>query len=108
MFGMPNSPETRSANNRNRILGTIHGIFDAIANRLLLPASEISIPFSSTPSLGCPIALLYPAALWRDYRLRTKLRYLLARKWVPSEEQLVRAARETLLNDYFGTPDDLG
>jgi len=54
------------------------------------------------------VALLCPMALWRNYSLREKLRHLIARRWIPSDEETLDAARRTLLADYFGPPEDLG
>lgn len=62
----------------------------------------------AVPQRGCPVAMVYPEVLWGRYTLLQKLRFLVAREWVPTESELASAARGTFLDELFGSPDDLG
>lgn len=46
--------------------------------------------------------------IWRSEPLKTKVRAFLKRRWLPPESKLQEAAREILLDEVFGSPQDLG
>lgn len=86
----------------------VHGLLDALAERYSFPANGFTVTFVDPPIEGSPIAYISPFTLWQQYTWVEKLRRLAARRWVPSDEELSKAADSVFLDELYGTTDDAG
>jgi hypothetical protein len=69
---------------------------------------EIIVSLGTVKQKGSTVAILNSKQIWEQEPFKNKLKSIFRMKWQPSGESVQEAARQTLLENIFGTDADFG